>query len=90
MRWGARGDRQAHLSSQHLEVAAGLGGLLHDLQPPLRGPRLPQQHNVSPEHVGLDVLLALLEALDERGRQGAVEVRQQVGPGPEESIMEGN
>ena len=80
---GARmGDRRrhAHLATQHMQVAACLGGLLHGLQPPLWGPCLPQQHNVSPEDVSLDILLAFLEAVDECRRQGAVEVRQQVGP----------
>lgn len=76
---GRRG-RQAHLSSKYVEVAAGLGGLLHALQPALWGPRLPQQHDVSPEHVGLNILLAFLEAADKHRRQGAVEVMQQVRP----------
>ena len=83
MSQGARmGDRRRHayLATQHMEVAACLGGLLHRLQPPLWRSRLPQQHNVSPEDISLDILLTFLEAADERRRQGAVEVRQQVGP----------
>lgn len=76
------GDRRrhTHLATQRMEVADCLGGLLHGLQPPLRGSRLPQQHNVSAKDISLDVLLALPEAVDERRRQGAVEVRQQVRP----------
>lgn len=77
------GDRRrhAHLAVQRVEADACLGGLLHGPHPPLWGSRLPQQHNVSSEDIGLDILLAFLEAMDERGCQGAMEVGQQVRPG---------
>lgn len=45
---------------------------------------MPQQHDVSPEDISLDILLPFFEAADERGCQGAVEVRQQVWPGADQ------
>uniref|UniRef100_A0A8I3WYY8 60S ribosomal protein L32 n=1 Tax=Callithrix jacchus TaxID=9483 RepID=A0A8I3WYY8_CALJA len=40
----------------------------------------PQQHDISSEDVGLDILLAFFEAADEHRCQGAVEIGQQVRP----------
>lgn len=73
-----------YLCSQHIEVSASLGGLLHSLQPAFRGPCMSQQHDISPEDVCLDILLPLLEAADEGRCQSAVEVWQEVGPRADE------